>query len=155
KSIYVLGRDQITRLVDINGDGEADFYECFSTAYATSPAGHDFICGLERDTHGNFYTASGNQGLLRIGPDGKKLEVVANGFRNPDGLGLTREGYRTVPCSEGDWPPASMVAEVRARKPGEPPLYFGHGGPRNGKPPELPLVYLPRGLDNSSGGQVA
>ena len=27
---YVLGRDQITRLHDLNGDGEADFYECFS-----------------------------------------------------------------------------------------------------------------------------
>src|SRR5262249_25586084 len=31
---------------------------------------------------------------------------------------------------------------------------FGYGGPRNGRPPQLPLVYLPRGLDNSSGGQV-
>ena len=25
--VYVLGRDQITRLHDLNGDGEADFYE--------------------------------------------------------------------------------------------------------------------------------
>ena len=33
---YVLGRDQITRLHDLNGDGEADFYECFSNAYPTS-----------------------------------------------------------------------------------------------------------------------
>src|SRR5207249_3607119 len=32
--------------------------------------------------------------------------------------------------------------------------HFGYGGPKNGKPPELPLFYLPRGLDNSSGGQV-
>ena len=39
RSVYVLGRDQITRLVDLNGDGEADFYECFSNAYLTSPAG--------------------------------------------------------------------------------------------------------------------
>jgi hypothetical protein len=30
--IHVLGRDQITRLHDVNGDGEADFYECFSNA---------------------------------------------------------------------------------------------------------------------------
>ena len=47
--IYVLGRDQITRLHDLNGDGEADFYECFSNKMITSPAGHDFICGLARD----------------------------------------------------------------------------------------------------------
>lgn len=47
---------------------------------------------------------------------------------------------------------ASMVCEVSTAAP-EPP-HFGYGGPRNGKPPALPLAYLPRGLDNSSGGQV-
>ncbi len=151
-AVYVLGRDQITRLHDRNADGEADFYECVSNAYATSPAGHDFICGLEHDAAGNFYTASGNQGLLRISPDGKRVEVLATGFRNPDGLGLAPGGTITVPCSEGEWTPASMVCEV---PPGakEPP-HFGYGGPRGGKPPALPLAYLPRGLDNSSGGQV-
>jgi len=159
RSIYVLGRDQITRLVDLNGDGEIDFYGCFSKAYVSSPAGHDFICGLERDSTGHFYTASGNQGLLRISPDGKKLEVVATGFRNPDGLCLLPDGTITVPCSEGDWTPASMICAVRPPRQaeGSTPLaapFFGYGGPKQGKPPELPLVYLPRGLDNSSGGQV-
>ncbi len=153
QSIYVLGRDQITKLVDVNGDGETDFYECFSNAYVTSTAGHDFICGLERDAAGNFYTASGNQGLLRISPDGKRVEVLATGFRNPDGLGLMPGGALTVPCSEGEWTPSSMICEVR---PGKSPQHFGYGGPvTTGKPPSLPLVYLPRGLDNSSGGQVA
>ena len=28
--VYVLGRDQITRLHDYNGDNEADYYECFN-----------------------------------------------------------------------------------------------------------------------------
>jgi putative heme-binding domain-containing protein len=157
KSIYVLGRDQITQLVDLNGDGEIDFYECFSNAFLTSPAGHDFICGLERDTKGYFYTASGNQGLIRIGPDGKTVKVLATGFRNPDGLGLLPNASVTVPCSEGDWTPASMICEVKQnpRAGNSPPPFFGYGGPRNGKPPELPLVYLPRGWDNSSGGQVS
>jgi putative heme-binding domain-containing protein len=157
KGVYVLGRDQITRLVDLNGDGETDFYECFSNAYAASPAGHDFICGLERDAAGHFYTGSGNQGLLRISPDGQKLEVVATGFRNPDGLCLLPDGTITVPCSEGEWTPASMICAVRPAKKFEgkaTPPFFGYGGPRQNQPPELPLVYLPRGLDNSSGGQV-
>ena len=52
--IYVLGRDQITCLYDKNGDGEADFYECFNSAYITSPGGHDFICGLQRDPSQQF-----------------------------------------------------------------------------------------------------
>jgi putative heme-binding domain-containing protein len=161
--IYVLGRDQITRLVDRNGDGEIDFYECFSNVYPCSTSGHDFICGLQRDAEGRFYAASSKQGLIRIAADGKSFETLATGFRNPDGLGLAADGAITVPCSEGDWTPASMLCLVRPgyRYTGKTPLiggnqppFFGYGGPRNGKAPDLPFVYLPRGVDNSSGGQV-
>ncbi len=180
--VHVLGRDQITRLYDLNGDDEADFYECFSQAYETSPAGHDFVCALERDDEGNYYTASGNQGLLRISRDGTCAEVLATGFRNPDGLCLLPDGSITVPCSEGEWTATSMICLVppRARalldepavaplatvaplaavaqgavNASEPqPLHFGYGGPRQNQPPQLPLVYLPRGLDNSAGGQT-
>lgn len=160
--IYVQCRDQITRLHDLNADGEADFYECFSKAFETSPAGHDYICGLERDAAGNFYTASGNQGLLRISPNGQQVEVIATGFRNPDGLGLLPDGTLTVPASEGEWTPASMICAIPPRPSGSDVAnptstaapHFGARGPRNQEPPELPLVYLPRGLDNSSGGQT-
>ncbi len=168
--IYVQCRDQLTRLTDLNNDGEADFYECFSNAFKTSPAGHDFICGLQRDTAGNFYTASGNQGLLRISPDGQDVKVLATGFRNPDGLGILPDGTLTVPVSEGEWTPASAINAVRrnvaatsslensatakSHRQGDQPPHFGYRGPRDGQPPELPLVYLPRALDNSSGGQA-
>jgi putative heme-binding domain-containing protein len=161
--VYALGRDQITCLHDLNGDGEADFYECFSNAQVTSPSGHDFICGLERDRAGHFYAASSKEGLIRFSPDGKKLDVLATGFRNPDGLGLYPDGAVTVPCSEGDWTPASMICLVPpGRRPatvlpkigGHQPPYFGYGGPKDGRAPDLPFVYVPRGLDNSSGGQV-
>ena len=161
-AVYVQCRDQLTRLTDLNADGEADFYQCFSNAFETSPAGHDFICGLQRDRQGNFYTASGNQGLLRIASDGRSATVVATGIRNPDGLALLPDGTATLPASEGEWTPASMICAVRdaaqhSMEIGEPPaptLHFGYRGPRQGKPPELPLAYLPRGLDNSSGGQA-
>ncbi len=146
--VYVLGRDQITRLHDQNGDGEADFYECFSNAYPTSTGGHDFISGLQRDSAGRFYTASSKSGLLRIAADGRSSEVIATGFRNPDGLGLSPDGTITVPNSEGEWVPTSMICEVR------PGGHYGYPGPKNRQPPDLPLVYLPRGLDNSSGAQV-
>jgi putative heme-binding domain-containing protein len=144
----VLGRDQVTRLHDLDGDGEADFYECVSNAYKTSPAGHDFICGLQRDAQGRLYTASGPQGLIRISPDGKTVETLATGLRNPDGLGLAPDGTLTAPNSEGEWVPSSMVCLVT------PGAHFGAQGPKGKTPPDLPAVYLPRGLDNSSGGQV-
>ena len=147
--VFVIGRDEITRLRDLNGDGEADFYECFSNAHETSPAGHDFVCGLERDGQGRFYTASSKQGVVRFAADGRSAEVIATGVRNPDGLGIDLEGKITVPSSEGEWTPASLIGQVR---PGD---HFGYPGPRGKQPPALPLVYLPRGLDNSSASQVA
>ncbi len=152
-AVYVQGRDQITRLHDANRDGEYDFYECVSNAFVTSPAGHDFVCGLARDAAGNFYTCSGNQGLLRISTDGRRADVLATGFRNPDGLALLPDGAITVPCSEGEWTPASMICLVQPGATGEAP-HFGYGGPRGPKVPALPLVYLPRGLDNSSAAQA-
>ena len=143
--ICVQGRDQITRLHDLNGDDEADFYECVSNAQTTSPSGHDFITGCEYDgTY--FYFASGNEGVCRVKPGGK-VEVLATGFRNPNGLGLAKDGTLTTSVQEGDWTPASMICQI---KPGG---YYGHGGPKPGMTIEPPLAYLPRGMDNSCGGQ--
>lgn len=182
--IFVQCRDQLVRLHDLNGDMEADYYECFCNLFETSPAGHDYICGLQRDSDGNFYTATGNQGLIRISKDGMRADWIASGFRNPDGLGILPDNTVTVPCSEGEWTPASMICAVRNANSIEvagfseleshassadggqlrkiakqaahqrPRLHYGYRGPVNGQPPELPLVYLPRGMDNSSGGQA-
>ena len=160
--IYTLGRNQITRLHDLNGDQEIDFYECFSNAYATSPSGHDYLCGLERDADGYFYFASGNEGIVRISPDGKTSTVIATGFRNPDGLGLLDDGTITVPCSEGEWTPTSMICQIdplagtdpATRYAAQPAPFYGYRGPRPNQKAELPLLYLPRGVDNSSGGQL-
>jgi putative heme-binding domain-containing protein len=160
--IYTLGRNQITRLHDLDGDEEIDFYECFSNAYTTSPSGHDYLCGLERDSDGYFYFASGNEGLVRISPDGRTASIIATGFRNPDGMGLLDDGSLTVPCSEGDWTPTSMICLVTPSESSDaanryatsPAPFYGYRGPRPNQKIELPLLYLPRGIDNSSGGQL-
>ncbi len=163
EKIYVLGRNQITRLHDLNSDLETDWYECFSNAFETSRGGHDYICGLQRDRFGNFYIASGSQGIVQISKDGKTAKVIATGFRNPDGLGLLPDGTLTVPNSEGDWTPTSMITQIIPKSPAAedaiefattPPPFYGYRGPKEGQSVELPMVYLPRGLDNSSGGQV-
>ncbi len=152
--VYILGRDQITRLHDLNHDGEADFYECVSNAFPTSTSGHDFICGLAIDQQSRFYTASGMQGVLRISPVQRQVDVLATGLRNSDGLALLPDGSVTVPCSEGEWTPASMICLVPPQAEPTLPPHFGYLGPKDNKAPSPPFVYLPRGIDNSSGGQV-
>lgn len=150
--LYVLGRDQITCLHDLNNDDEADFYECVTNAMQTSPGGHDFIVGLETDAEGRWYFASGNQGVCRItGRD--KLEVIGTGFRNPNGLALSPDGqFITTSGQEGDWTPATSVFQVELDQ--NLGAHFGAGGPKDGKVPEPVLLYLPRGEDNSASSQV-
>jgi azurin len=150
--LYVLGRDQITRLHDLNGDDEADFYECVHNGMTTSPGGHDFIVGLDADAQGRFYTASGNQGILRLSqPD--KVEVLATGLRNPNGISVTADGRFVLSNGqEGNWTPASAVFQVDATL--NAGTHFGANGPRAGVATTLPILQLPRGEDNSCGGQV-
>jgi len=171
--LYVLGRDQITCLHDLNGDDEADFYECITNAMQTSPGGHDFIVGLETDAEGRWYFASGNQGVCRITKAGRtflsasdaeaeqqtgvsappSLEVLATGFRNPNGLGISPDGrFLTTSVQEGDWTPATSICQIELGK--NEGAHFGAGGPKEGGTPEPVLMYLPRGEDNSGSSQA-
>lgn len=61
--VYVCGRDQITRLHDTNNDGEADYYENFSSAGETHPSYHGLVFDLQTDVAGNFYYARGGIGM--------------------------------------------------------------------------------------------
>ncbi len=146
--IHVMCRDQIVGLHDRNNDDEADYYESVSRVHQTSAGGHDFITGLERDLSGRWFFASGNQGLCRVDKD--KIEVLATGLRNPNGLGISPDGSTVLTSvQEGTWTPASAICDVSFGG------HFGSGGPRGGNRGYVPpMLYLPRGVDNSCGGQV-
>lgn len=150
--IYVLGRDQVTILHDQNRDGEADFYECFNNMIPTSTGGHDYVTCLETDSFGHFYFMHAQKGVMQISRDGRQLNVIASGFRNPNGMGMGPGNIITASPQEGNWTPASNIAEI---KPGG---YFGYGGPKVTQNRPLgydpPLCWIPRLQDNSSGGQV-
>lgn len=149
--VYVICRDQIVRLHDQNNDGEADYYECFFDDFPTSPGGHDFVTCLETDSAGNLLFVSVN-GVHRVSPDGERHEVIATGLRNPNGMSVGPGDFITVAPQEGTWTPASAIYEVR------PGMHFGFDGPK--VTPERPLGYdpplcwIPRRMDNSTGGQV-
>ena len=53
--VFVLCRDQLMRLRDLNGDGEADFHECFNNDTWLGPSYHAFAFDLQTDRAGNFY----------------------------------------------------------------------------------------------------
>ncbi|MFM9067158.1 MAG: DUF6797 domain-containing protein [Planctomycetota bacterium] len=150
--VYVLGRDQITRLYDRNADGEADYYECFSNDYETSPGGHDYVTCLETDSRGNFYFTHALHGIVRLDAEGKSLGSWATGLRNPNGMGMGPGDVVTAAPQEGEWTPGSAIFQARQGN------HFGYQGPRVTADRPLgydpPICWIPRLHDNSSGGQV-
>ncbi|HVE38733.1 MAG TPA: DUF6797 domain-containing protein [Planctomycetota bacterium] len=164
--VYVVARDQITRFHDLNGDGEADFYENFNNDCAEKGNYHEFAMDLNTDAEGNFYYAKGGLGanfpagpaarhhgcLLKVSKDGKTLEIVATGVRAGAGSGVGPHGELTVADNDGHWGPASRLNWV------EKGGFYGDvlTAHRASAPTDYdpPLCWIHRSVDNSSGGQV-
>jgi hypothetical protein len=154
--VIVLGRDQLTRLYDENGDGEADFYESFNHDLLDEGMPHAYAMRLERAPDGSFVFLKSGDGphgsaVLRLSPDGERLEVIARGFRHPFGLGVGPLGEVTVADSEGNWVPSSKIDLI------QPGGFYGFLGaaesPGDSPPPLRPLCYIPKVTDNACGGQ--
>lgn len=172
--IHTSGRDQITRYRDLNGDGQADAYENFNNQVTSSTGFHEFQFDLHVDAAGNFYTAKagpvrgGGRGfgggggngdvtrdagtVQRISADGKTREVIARGFRAPNGIGVRADGQVTTGDNEGTWVPACPINWI---KPGG---FYGVEEMAAGKTfadRDVPLAWLHHGTyDNSGGSQV-
>ncbi len=172
--VYVTCRDRLTRLHDLDEDGEADFYESFSADTDVSTYFHAFNFDLQTDSQGNFYYAKSGQytdfklpgAIIKVSADGKTRDVVCTGLRTPNGMGILPSGQLTVSDNQGNWMPASKVSLV------EQDGFYGYVQNRQGRvwapdggkidvkkvvPPETfdqPVIWLPQEIDNSSGGQV-
>ena len=168
EQIYVLGRDQITLLHDLNKDGEADFYQNFNNDVQVTSNFHEFAFDLQTDPQGNFYFLKGgpvNPGgrgwgplsdhhgcIFKISPDGQKFEVYATGVRAPNGMGVGPNGEISNGDNQGTWVP---VDYIHFSKPGEfievPDLAHRTPAPTKYSPH---LCWIPFDVDNSNGGQI-
>ncbi len=169
--VYVTGKDQITRLRDLNNDGEADFYESFCNLGVTSTSYHAFAFDLQTDSAGNLYwLVDGNlvdpivpqHGvMMRATPDGKNLSIYARGFRAPNGMAIGPHDEIVCSDNQGHWTPSSRINLVK------PNGFYGYNGdPRKTpfpKPADYPasrptydppICFIPMAADNSSAGQV-
>ena len=160
--IYVLGRDQITRLHDLNGDGEIDFYENFNNDCMTSEHFHEFALDLKLGPDGSFYyikcachglpASHPHHGtLLRVSRDGSKLEVVARGFRAANGLGVGPRGEFTCIDNQGYWMPANRINWI------QPGGWYGNQwawNPAGRTNYDEPLCWMHNFVDRSGGTQL-
>jgi len=174
--IYVLGRDQITRLRDLNQDGEADAYECFNNDVMITSNFHEFAFELQVDAQGNFYflkggpVSPGGRGwdelsphhgcIFRLPPDGSRLDIIATGVRAPNGMSVGPNGEIVSGDNEGTWVPTSYLNLLP--QPGyaitEPSFVvvpdLSHRQPKPDKVLPRPFCWIPHDVDNSNGGQT-
>jgi hypothetical protein len=170
--IYTLGRDQITRLHDLNGDGEADYLENFNNDMHVTPGFHEFALDLHTDGQGNFIFAKGGPvrpggrgwetisehagTVMRVSKDGSKLEIIGTGVRAPNGSGYGGpDNLVTVGDNQGTWTPVSRVTAIPPHK---IPMFVGVPDLAHVTPAPTdytrPIYWTPQNIDNSNGGQV-
>lgn len=121
--VYVTCRDQIAILRDLDGDGETDFADCFNSDHQVTEHFHEFAMDLQRDSEGNFYYTKAARHartalvpqhgtLLKVGRDGATTEVLATGFRAPNGVCLNPDGSFFISDQEGHWTPKNRINRV-------------------------------------------
>ena len=152
--IYVLQKQELTHLIDADGDDVIDVYEAVCNSWGVTADFHEFAFGLVyKDEH--FYATLSLAMRLMSGekqqPDrGRTIKIARDGtyewinfgLRTPNGIGLGPDDELFVADNQGEWTPANKLIHV---KKGE------YHGMRWGLPDSLPAttrvappaIYLP------------
>lgn len=51
--------------------------------------------------------------VMKLSPDGKKVEPYASGLRSPNGMGFDAKGRLLITDNQGDWRPTSPLYEIK------------------------------------------
>lgn len=162
--IIVFDRNGLVRLIDRDGNGEADYYESLSNIAAQTAETREFAMGFELKPGGGFYLSKGGQvastrgkyngTIVEISPDGEQLKVIATGLRQPF-IGVDpKTGLLTASDQQGHWVPATPLHVI---KPGG---YYGFQPAMLGKTANKgreisePPLWLPHFVNQSGARQV-
>ncbi|MFZ1706026.1 MAG: family 16 glycoside hydrolase [Saprospiraceae bacterium] len=156
-TIYVMQKQEMTCLVDVDGDDIIDEYRTLSDVWQVSANFHEFGFGLAFKD-GYFYATlatainpGGASTQPQIQDRGKVVKVnqrtgettfIASGLRTPNGVGIGYNGELFVSDNEGDWLPSSKILHVKEG------AFFGSRsvdfeGSKN-KKEQPPVVWLPQ-----------
>ncbi|NNK89489.1 MAG: DUF1080 domain-containing protein [Saprospiraceae bacterium] len=155
--IFLNQKQEITELIDLNGDEIIDEFRTICNAWGVSANFHEFTFGLihkEGYLYANLATGilPGGAGMPNQHPDrGSTIkvsiadgsyEIMANGLRTPNGIGFGFNDGIYVADNQGDWLPSSKIVHI------EKGDWFGsravdYEGTAS-KKEKLPVVWLPQ-----------
>lgn len=125
--IYVLQKQELTKLIDHNGDEVIDEYYTMNNSWSTTGNFHEFAFGLvykEGYFYGNLAIAilpggaSANPQApdrgktFRISKEDGSIEFVTHGLRTPNGIGIGVDDEIFISDNQGDWLPSSKILHV-------------------------------------------
>ena len=127
-AIYVLQKQELTKLVDNDGDDLIDEYQTVCNGWQVSANFHEFAFGLVYKD-GYFYATLATAILpggaskqpqipdrgkvVKIEKESGAHEFVAHGLRTPNGIGIGVDGEIFVADNQGDWLPSSKIVHVQ------------------------------------------
>ena len=125
--IFIVQKQEMTELVDTDGDDIIDEYRTLCNAWGVSSNFHEFTFGL---THKDGYLYAnlatgilpGGAGMpnqhpdrgssIRVSIETGEFEIVANGLRTPNGVGIGFDDGIYIADNQGDWLPSSKIVHV-------------------------------------------
>lgn len=152
--IFVLQKQELTQLIDHDGDEIIDEYRAICNSWTVSADFHEFAFGLVYKD-GYFYVSLSmamrlmahekqkpDRGrVIKISKDGS-YESLCYGLRTPNGIGLGPDNEIFVTDNQGEWVPSNRLVHV---KKGEyHGMRWGHLDTTKAVPEvALPAIYLP------------
>lgn len=123
--IFVLQKQELTQLIDHNGDEITDEYKAICNGFGVSTDFHEFAFGLVyKDKHfyanlslpmrllANEKPLPDRGKTIKIAMDGS-FEWINHGLRQPNGIGIGIDGEIFVTDNQGQWLPANKFIHIR------------------------------------------
>ncbi len=126
--IYVLQKQELTKLVDLNKDDVIDEYQTVCNGWKVSANFHEFAFGLvykDGYFYGTLATAINPGGastqpqipdrgkVVKISKEDGSFSFVASGLRTPNGIGFGVDNEIFIADNQGDWLPASKIIHLQ------------------------------------------
>lgn len=161
--VFAFDRNGIWKLVDVDGDGEADIHELFCNDFAQTADLREFPSTLRLAPGGEFVIAKGGQeattigkhngSILRISADGKTVTRLGYGFRQPNLSVNLRTGLVLSSDQQGNYIPSTPLHIVRDDQ------FYGFLSdklPKERYPAPIaePLTWIPHSVNASALSQV-
>ena len=128
EEIYILQKQELTKLIDHDRDELIDEYQTISNDWKVSANFHEFAFGLvykDDYFYGTLATAimpggasaypqiSDRGKVLKIEKSTGKVELIASGLRTPNGIGIGMDNEIFIADNQGDWLPASKIVHLK------------------------------------------